>query len=43
MELCLDYKNSGIGSNSCGPVLDPRYALAEEQFRFELALGFARP
>ena len=43
VELCLDYKNSGIGSNSCGPVLDPRYALAEEQFRFELALGFARP
>ena len=41
VELCLDYKNSGIGSNSCGPVLDPRYALAEERFRFVLALGFA--
>jgi beta-galactosidase len=32
--LCLDYAHNGIGSNSCGPVLDKKYALAEDTFRF---------
>uniref|UniRef100_UPI0025E3827B glycoside hydrolase family 2 TIM barrel-domain containing protein n=1 Tax=uncultured Gemmiger sp. TaxID=1623490 RepID=UPI0025E3827B len=41
VEVCLDYKNSGIGSNSCGPVLDPRYALNEETFHFTIIMGFA--
>lgn len=41
VEVCLDYKNSGIGSNSCGPVLDPRYALNEETFHFTIMMGFA--
>ena len=41
VEVCLDYKNSGIGSNSCGPVLDPRYALNEETFHFTILMGFA--
>lgn len=39
--LCLDYKLSGIGSNSCGPQLLPQYQLNEESFDFamELRLG----
>ncbi len=32
--LCLDYKMSGVGSNSCGPSLLPQYRLEEETFRF---------
>ena len=27
----IDYKNSGIGSNSCGPILEPKYRLAEKK------------
>jgi beta-galactosidase len=34
--LCLDYKQSGIGSNSCGPELLPKYRLDEEHFEFTL-------
>lgn len=33
--LCLDYRQSGIGSNSCGPVLAEEYRLKEEKFIFE--------
>ena len=40
VELCLDYKNSGIGSNSCGPVLADRYALIEPRFHMQLSFGF---
>ena len=36
--LCLDYRQSGMGSNSCGPELAPRYRLAEESFSFALEL-----
>ncbi len=36
--LCLDYKNSGIGSNSCGPELNPIYRLNEDKFSFHLTL-----
>ncbi|OBZ09481.1 glycoside hydrolase family 2 TIM barrel-domain containing protein [Bacillus sp. FJAT-26390] len=32
----LDYKMSGVGSNSCGPELLDQYRLNEKQFRFEL-------
>jgi beta-galactosidase len=32
----LDYKMSGVGSNSCGPALLDQYRLNEKQFRFEL-------
>ena len=28
--FCLDYCQNGIGSNSCGPKLNPRYAMPEE-------------
>ena len=40
VEVCIDYKNSGIGSGSCGPALDPAYALAEEAFTFRAAFSF---
>ena len=36
--LCVDYRQSGIGSNSCGPALLEKYQLKEEQFRFEVRL-----
>ena len=32
----LDYKMSGVGSNSCGPELLEKYRLAEREFEFEL-------
>ena len=35
--FCLDYRQNGIGSNSCGPELNPRYAMPEE-FTFDFAL-----
>ena len=36
--LCLDYRHNGIGSNSCGPVLQDKYELTDEAFRFSLKL-----
>ena len=30
----IDYKNSGMGSNSCGPELLPKYRLAEKHIEF---------
>ncbi len=36
--LCLDYGQSGIGSNSCGPQLSDRYRLDEGAFRYQLRL-----
>ena len=36
--LCLDYKMSGVGSNSCGPQLLPQYRLEEESFDFGFTL-----
>jgi len=32
--LYIDYKHSGIGSNSCGPVLSEKYQLKEESFSY---------
>ncbi|OOF39927.1 beta-galactosidase [Rodentibacter mrazii] len=39
--LCIDYKMSGIGSNSCGPNLKSQYRLNELQWhcRFDLYFG----
>jgi len=37
--LCLDYKQSGVGSNSCGPQLLERYRLNETNFTFTLFLN----
>ncbi|QGQ97385.1 DUF4981 domain-containing protein [Paenibacillus psychroresistens] len=36
--LHLDYKLSGIGSNSCGPELLDKYRLAEKSFTFDLKI-----
>ncbi len=33
--LIVDYKQSGIGSNSCGPELDHQYRLNEKDMKFE--------
>ena len=35
--LCVDAHQSGIGSNSCGPKLDPKYAVPEK-FTFECSI-----
>ncbi|TBL79757.1 glycoside hydrolase family 2 TIM barrel-domain containing protein [Paenibacillus thalictri] len=34
----LDYKMSGVGSNSCGPELLEQYRLNETQFAFEISM-----
>jgi len=33
--LRIDYKNSGLGSNSCGPKLLEKYQLKEKEIFFE--------
>lgn len=38
--FCLDYKMSGVGSNSCGPKLLEAYRLDEENFCFQFDIGF---
>ncbi len=34
----VDYKVSGLGSNSCGPALEPKYRLDEKKIRFAFSL-----
>ena len=36
--LCLDYAQSGVGSNSCGPELLEKYRLDAKRFVFEIGL-----
>ena len=36
--FCVDYKMSGVGSNSCGPLLMSQYQLNEETFDFAFSL-----
>ena len=36
--LRIDYKVSGIGSNSCGPELEQEYRLAEKEIRFTFSI-----
>lgn len=36
--LCLDYKQNGIGSNSCGPELLGQYRLDDSEFNFSVSL-----
>lgn len=36
--LCLDYAQSGIGSNSCGPELLEEYRLDQDTFEFDMKL-----
>jgi beta-galactosidase len=38
--LCLDYKQNGIGSNSCGPQLIDAYRFKEKAFSFAFGLHF---
>ena len=35
--LCLDYRQAGIGSNSCGPSLIEKYQFSEKEFNYALA------
>ncbi len=35
--VIIDYRNAGIGSNSCGPVLDPEYTISEKEFDFSFS------
>ncbi len=37
LHIRIDYKVSGIGSQSCGPELSPKYRLSEKQINFKLA------
>jgi beta-galactosidase len=37
--LRIDYKVSGIGSNSCGPELEQEYRLAEKEIRFAFSIN----
>ena len=32
--VIIDYRNAGIGSASCGPMLNPIYAITEKEFSF---------
>ena len=34
--LSVDYKQSGVGSNSCGPMLDKKYRFDDEEFTFDI-------
>ena len=36
--LCLDYAQSGVGSQSCGPELMQQYQLNETEFEFVMKL-----
>ena len=40
--LCLDYAQSGIGSNSCGPELAPQYRVVEKEFQFNMKIFFEK-
>ena len=34
----IDYKNSGLGSHSCGPALAEKYRLDEKKIHFEFSI-----
>ena len=36
--LCLDYRQNGIGSASCGPVLQKQYKLIDETIDFAIRI-----
>lgn len=35
--VIVDYRNAGVGSNSCGPALEPPYRIDEKAFSFRFA------
>ncbi len=37
--VIIDYRNAGIGSNSCGPVLLPEYRISEKSINFEFSFS----
>ena len=37
--VIIDYRNAGIGSNSCGPELSPEYRISEKEFSFEFLIS----
>jgi beta-galactosidase len=39
VHLRVDYKMSGIGSNSCGPYLDAKYRLKEKDINFSFSIN----
>ena len=43
VHLRIDYKNSGLGSNSCGPELLPKYRFSEKDinFKFKIIILFS--
>ena len=40
--LRIDYKVSGVGSNSCGPQLEEEYRLSEKQIAFSFAIALKK-
>lgn len=38
MNVRIDYKDSGVGSNSCGPELLEKYRLQEKEFEFSFTV-----
>jgi len=36
--VCLDYMQSGVGTNSCGPWLQEKYQLDAKEFNFKLSI-----
>lgn len=40
--LCLDYKQSGVGSNSCGPELLEKYRMNDKDFSWKIRLEFSK-
>ena len=39
--LCIDYKQDGIGSNSCGPEPEEKDRFLENEFTFSFGLRFS--
>lgn len=42
LTVCVDYKQSGLGSNSCGPELKEQYRLDETEWDWNIVFGFAK-
>ena len=36
--LCSDYKQNGIGQNSCGPLTQEEYRFDESEFEFKIRI-----
>ena len=42
VHLRVDYKVSGLGSNSCGPALEEKFRLKEKEFTFNFSVDIAK-